>query len=464
MVNEARYEGRWFLPGSEMEVPGTLAFSPAEGIRLSLNGEFPSGHAGHVTPVIFGHTSGGKAVTLSRCLLKNTLHSFPGYGVAQYHVHFVFIGAHLPLGELTPFPAYRVRISNLEEFIGVGGLTMSYIDGIPQVATAKPSVFTATVDGTRVDTRHEIRGNQESVTDIRIQQRAFMEFACHTPLDLVTFDRTILRSVHTMMEVAANIALPLTALVAFQTTRTDWEVMEDGAIATPDEVEILYKQRCSPASLENKPLSHLPFTVASLGGQWEHCLRRWDAARQKFGPTFDHFFSLNRTTDLPIELRLLSLAQALESLHRREFPDDTQEPSDAFKGRKRRLAEAVPREDRRWLLAAVQYSNELRLRDRMKHLWRLMPILIQARLGSEDDFARRITKTRNYLTHYSEASKGHAAQGLALVGLVTQLGVVLRVMFLIQLGLDPDAVLATAWGAQWLLRLDRAEEEVDSHG
>jgi hypothetical protein len=427
VVNEARYEGRWFLPGSEMEVPGTLAFSPAEGIRLSLNGEFPSGHAGHVTPVIFGHTSGGKAVTLSRCLLKNTLHSFPGYGVAQYHVHFVFIGAHLPLGELTPFPAYRVRISNLEEFIGVGGLTMSYIDGIPQVATAKPSVFTATVDGTRVDTRHEIRGNQESVTDIRIQQRAFMEFACHTPLDLVTFDRTILRSVHTMMEVAANVALPLTALVAFQTTRTDWEVMEDGEIATPDEVEILYKQRCSPASLENKPISHLPFTVASLGGQWEHCLRRWDAARQKFGPTFDHFFSLNRTTDLPIELRFLSLAQALESLHGRE------------------------------------YLNELGLRDRMKHLWRLMPILMQARLGSEDDFARRVTKTRNYLTHYSEASKAHAAQGQALVGLVTQLGVVLRVMFLIQLGLVPDAVLATAWGAQWLLRLDRAQEEVDSH-
>ena len=121
MLEDLTLAGYWFLPGSEDRVPGTFSFTPTKGIRLDLNGvltdAFPS-----QTPsdaVIFGETSTGKSVTLSRCFMENSNISFPGYGLARYYAQFAFIGAHLPEAEHSQFPLYRVRVWNLEEFLGV---------------------------------------------------------------------------------------------------------------------------------------------------------------------------------------------------------------------------------------------------------------------------------------------------------------------------------------------------------
>ena len=206
-------------------------------------------------------------------------------------------------------------------------------------------------------------------------------------------------------------------------------------------------------SAERKSLQELAFTVESLGEQWESCLRNWQNALGSFGPTLDHYFSLNRSEGMPVEHRFLSLVQALESFHRRRFPEMLREPVADFRARKRRLLAAAPKEERKWLANALQWANELSLRQRVAHLWEMMPESVRQRLGSQHDFSKRVADTRNYLTHFNEQRKGAAVMGRDTYDLVVRLSTVLRVVFLLQLGLDAETVLQRPWGNRLLARI-----------
>ena len=82
-----------------------------------------------------------------------------------------------------------------------------------------------------------------------------------------------------------------------------------------------------------------------------------------------------------------------------------------------------------------------------------MPATVRGKLGLEDVFARRVANTRNYLTHYGDSGRPGVVAGSELVHLTRQLGLVLRALFLIELGLDVEHVLAMPWGNRLLASL-----------
>jgi hypothetical protein len=355
---------------------------------------------------------------------------------------------HLTEPETVPFSAYRVRLWNLEEFIGHTGLSVERDGMTVHVTGTAPKAPVAQVGGFSVEVDYEIGNFGEPFSEGGIRQKGFLNVACDPPVPFPDFVNGALRSIHTLLELAVDSPVPLLTLLAYPITREPTED-DDGHWREPDEVQILFRQRSPVPSGERRPTVMLPFTVAGLGERWESCLRQWHQARTRFGPTFDHYFSLNRAESMPIENRFLSTVQALESYHRRAFPEATRESRDAFRERKRRLA----KEDRRWLAETLQWSNELRLRDGMRLLWQLMSHTIRGKLGSEDEFARRVANTRNYLTHYGDSRRAGVVAGKELVDLTRQLGLVLRAVFLIELGLNVEEILATPWGNRLLARL-----------
>jgi hypothetical protein len=82
-----------------------------------------------------------------------------------------------------------------------------------------------------------------------------------------------------------------------------------------------------------------------------------------------------------------------------------------------------------------------------------MPDTVRGKLGSEDEFAKRVANTRNYLTHYGDSRRAGVVVGRELVDLLRQLGLVLRTVFLIELGLNVEQILATPWGNRLLAGL-----------
>ena len=144
MLEELTLEGQWFPPGSKSHVPGTLKFSPTEGTRLLLNGVLSEQDAmGGDYPVIHGYTTDGRCVTLVGCFTENATIRFPGYATARYYALFALVGMHLSEPDRQLFQEYRVRFWNLEEFVGVSGLSLKWDAGLPQSMASFPDAIVA---------------------------------------------------------------------------------------------------------------------------------------------------------------------------------------------------------------------------------------------------------------------------------------------------------------------------------
>jgi len=151
--------------------------------------------------------------------------------------------------------------------------------------------------------------------------------------------------------------------------------------------------------------------------------RRWLESCNLLQPAFDLYFSMQLRDPGFQELRFLGLVQALESLHRLRHQD---QPSPKHQERLKRLTKPFGRKDRRWLEGKLRYSHEPTLSERITDL--LQPF---GDLFGEPEqrkvLVKKISDTRNYLTHYSPDLKHRAIEPSKLLPYLFRL----RVLFIL---------------------------------
>jgi hypothetical protein len=465
MIDEILYEGLWFLPDQpQVAVPGSVSFSPNDGVSLKLNGSLTPElfRPDNRPPIILGDTSDGKRITLVSCLVSGASISAPGYAVERYRAQMMLIGCHISDRQSLRFREFRIRFWNLEECIGEDAVVTNWHKfQAPMMVTAQfPKQLRVNVEGTEVVTDHVIHPFGHRFVEQGFRQKAYFTLVTPEPMSVqeILGGRGIGRSLHTLLEFAADSRLPVTELFVREFTNpplpsSEEELVDEGS---PEPVQVLMSQGDVLPPPSRRLPSDMIFNISLLEASWEECLRRWHLARIRFGPTFDHFFSLPRITGLPAEHRFLNLAQALESYHRRSHPNATREPEAEFASRLKRILDLLPNEDdQKWLSGELTYSNEVKLRTRLKQMYDLMPHAVQQRLGSRKDFAKRVTDTRNYMTHFNpDLAKSAVTAPKELWRLGDQLALVLRIAFLMVLDLDLDEALRSNWGQRQLARLD----------
>ena len=142
---------------------------------------------------------------------------------------------------------------------------------------------------------------------------------------------------------------------------------------------------------------------------------------------------------------------------RRAFPSALEEPKPQHTERLQRLLSAIhDADDKKWLKQKLAFANELSFKKRFEALYDLMPDQLKAAIGTRESFARAIAETRHYLTHYNPSRKDTALQGAQLAMAGHQLSAILRMVFLIELGVNVDVVLKSPWGQRLLLHDDRS--------
>ena len=217
-----------------------------------------------------------------------------------------------------------------------------------------------------------------------------------------------------------------------------------------ERVTVFFSQRSVLPLPEPVESRELPFSVVGLGEKWPDVLARWDAARARFGPTFDHFFSYQRARGFPVEHQFLNLTQALESYHRRRFPERTRDLEETFREWLKRLRETLTSED----FSKLFLSNEVSFKTRIRELVAQAPPALKATMEPADEFVKRVGDTRNYFTHYDEEHKGRAwVASQDVYGAVQRLAAVLRVCFLNEIGIDLVAAFESHWGKDILQRI-----------
>lgn len=168
-------------------------------------------------------------------------------------------------------------------------------------------------------------------------------------------------------------------------------------------------------------------------------LETWFDKRDLLAPVYELFLGALFNPGIYPDFQFLSLAQALETYHRRTSPNARYLPEREYlEEYYPKVLSSLPSSSskplRDKLQTTLRYANEWSLRKRLKELVNAVPITGIA--GDDPAFVERVVGTRNYLTHYTEELEREALRGPKLMEAVDELRRLLAFLLLRELGLD----------------------------
>lgn len=140
-----------------------------------------------------------------------------------------------------------------------------------------------------------------------------------------------------------------------------------------------------------------------------------------------------------LNLKFLSMVQALESYHRRAV-SNKELPEDDHKERVARIMNAAPSEHKKWLKEKLNYSNEPRLRERLKDLSDTFHVTIKNLIPDRKYFINKVIDTRNYMTHYDEDLKEKSAKEIELFIITEQLRSIVEMCLMKEIGFNSKEI------------------------
>ena len=168
----------------------------------------------------------------------------------------------------------------------------------------------------------------------------------------------------------------------------------------------------------------------SLGSRLQNWLDRYDVLR----PALDLYFGVAYGAVRYLEPRFLSLMQALETYHRRTSSTAVL-PEEEHRQWIASILDLVDDPRSRDRLAQIlKHANEPPLRARLKELLASCPLVSDEIVHKARVFLQAAVTGRNYLTHYDPALETSAPKGIELLPLAAQVGALLEMCFLGEIG------------------------------
>jgi ApeA N-terminal domain 1 len=206
----------------------------------------------------------------------------------------------------------------------------------------------------------------------------------------------------------------------------------------------------------------------------------------ELGGVFAKWFEQYETIAMPSQLALsvlcsdklwshvefLTLLQALEGFHRATMSGLYASEAE-YESISSALSNAIPKntnsDHKEALKSRIKYGNEVSLRKRLEALVMHLPKPIRVHiLGGEGNIPRSWIVTRNYYTHWDEASRGSVLEPLAMHRAAIRMRHLLRVLYLDFVGVPHSAIENSLRNAnsesQYLIQLNNAEYRAKNPG
>lgn len=445
--------GYFWLPNApDQKLGGMLRVSETGKTTVDVFGAF--GGPGELLanpsvkrPRILGVTENDR-VTLDDCLYTaKTMRFGTRLSTSTIHAGTLLRGAHYDEGKTITFSRLQFSVDGLDEWLHISGFRVDHRpdEGRATISFENPKdIICDLSDGMALTFGfHGKILNLPLLTEATITQKAFITLTSKVlrPLDQFV---DIVRKLNNFLCFVIDETVSIDSLTGYSS-----EVVH--TVRDNDQYELpmpIYYESLPSAHEKPKITNHHMLLgyyriVDSLTG----ILRAWLNHYEVLGPAFDLYFASKRIQYL--DTRFLLLAQAIETLHRRNSPG-TFMPDGQFQELIQTIMKACPREHEKWLTEKVRYANELSLRKRLQQM--LDPF--RSYYGDPkkiDSLISRVVDTRNYLTHYDERLVGRALQGKALWDLCGKLEGVLQLHFLRLMGLD-ETVVSTISADSYSLR------------
>ena len=464
---QAEFVGEWFLPtdeGALQKISGTLSWSSRRAL-LQLHDTFNPlrgaifGDEEHSYPVVHGTTIKSEFVTVLEASRAGTGLNIGPAGMRQAEKltsSWIVVGAHVDASTL--YSEIRVRIPGLQIWLCRSGVEQTIVH---RTSESPPSV-TYRVDALREETTEIFClpgklgwGIDRSflgdlVTDISVKTSACLRIQPDEPQHLDWFFKQLDRA---------------TTLLSFLA----------GSPMAPDQVS---------AKLVD---GDIDLNVLVALREADYCTHRHphdfymlrNNMEADLGTVFAKWFELYETIAMPSQLALsvlsseklwlhvefLSLMQALEGFHRATMAGLYTSESE-YEPIKKALGDAIPKtvasDHKDSLKSRIRYGNEVSLRKRLDALVdRLELPLRRCILGGDGTIPRSWVVTRNYYTHWDEASRELALDGVELHRAHVRMRHLLIALYLNLVGIPQTAIAKSLLNpcseSQYLIQLNNAE-------
>jgi hypothetical protein len=191
----------------------------------------------------------------------------------------------------------------------------------------------------------------------------------------------------------------------------------------------------------------MPFPLRHFadGNSAENLFKEWFLKEEVLRPVCDLLLSTVYNPGSYVQSTFLSLAQGLESFHRRTH-HGTYVPKEDYAGIREILQSAIPsntpQELKQKLLSTLAFANELSLKTRIKQLFEGVDPKHATDLTGYPDlrkFTTLFAEIRNYLTHYDEARRPPIIDNVVdMYNLNRRLRAILTLLLLKYLGLNEN--------------------------
>jgi len=421
MLEEVNISGEWWLPYyPEKKVKGKLTFNQNDGVILELEEDLVES-----SEIILGLEMFNRKITLKDC---NLISREIPHGHSRMFANFAFIGEHFENNNDIRFGSFFFKISHLFEWLWKNGVE---IEGIFEqnmsLRYQRPNSISIPVTSnltTKIDFTRSI--NQSFVNgEVQIQQYANVSFHF--------VKKESFKECLKLMHHFRNFLCLVTQSSTYPQKITGY--LEEPPNST--NIEIYYKIDTPIDTKFNMVVQLFPYK--SIENKFETYLRNWYLRSDILEPVFQLYFGSIYGRYVYLNLRFLCLVQALESYHSRTITNEEIKP-DEHEKRIANILKSVPQEYKEWLEEELRYSNEPRLRKRLKDIMNSFSQIFSTKYKEPKYFLDKVVKTRNYLTHYDEGLKKESATGRELNYITEKLKTLIELCLLKEMGFSLEEI------------------------
>ncbi|PHF44650.1 HEPN domain-containing protein [Bacillus toyonensis] len=449
MYDEFTLDGYWWIPGFEdNKLSGTLTYN-TDGITLNLFGNSEKGYKFPMDiryPVLQGEVANYGAITLYDGFLRTW--GLNNLGTLTLNFTYLLVGTHFNTKEDTILSSLSINYSSLESWFGENLPTESKKFSNEEhekieITYTFPSNFKTYIyeKQAQIQSSHTVKTTSKGYKFHMLDNQATLDIIPNTPMGLEWY-LDMIRELQDFLTLMANRAIYLKQIHAERSLAYEVNGLEKN----------VYFFFSPEKSFEEKDFSllNLHINYRKIENNLGIILNNWFT-----DPSYSsRKIYLRNLYDKQIdqEGKFLNYVKAMESFHRDTSGNTGQFlPNDVYEPIKMKMLDSIQQGDIKnetynnfknkmssTLNFAHHFGFERRIRDMFKDIdERIKNITFPDGMNHIKNFARNVTITRDYYTHYGEIPD-YYFKGLDLNFVNVKLHVILYYHFCKRLGIEGD--------------------------
>jgi hypothetical protein len=441
---EFKKVGFFWLPDKpDMKVPGTLSIEDGGKIEIEIVGHFDESpeilfNKDDIGRIV-GILENNKLVTLEKCGYSNKNISLNGgMSKSKLYSSLALVGIAYDKNEEILFTSLSFSTDCFEEWTRINGIkietpepgqiSINYNHPLPQKYSLEAGfslelTFSSTVTPP-----------SPSRKEAKLIQNSYFKITSNTPLGIDVFT-SLAKKINTFICFATDETVSLKNVTAILP-----EELISRSESSFHPINLFYESLPFKKTSPERHWRQMLFTFKKIENNAERVINNWIKSYEIIAPAIHLYFSTKAGGHEYLEGKFLSLAQGLETYHRRTSQERNM-PDNEYENLVLNIVKGCPDNHQEWLKGRLRHGNEINLRKRLKQIIEPFKDLLGTSTQIKTLIAN-IINTRNYLTHYDKNLENLSAKRIDLLLLCLKMEVIFQLHFLKVIGFESDEIEA----------------------